>query len=176
ISLKIKALNAGVSVSDTTSDHKVAVAMVNANCRKNWPEIPSRNAVGMNTPASTSTIEIKAVPTSSIVLCTASRGFMPSSMFREASSTTTMASSTTIPMASTKPNSVRLLSEKPKRLIMVNVPINEIGIASIGMIDARNDCRKSTMTITTKIMASKIVLYTSSSDCSTYSVGLYKIL
>src|SRR5699024_11640181 len=60
-SLKSKALNAGVSVSDNTSDHKVAVAIVNANCRKNWPEIPSRNAVGMNTPASTSTIEIKAV-------------------------------------------------------------------------------------------------------------------
>ena len=51
-------------------------------------------------------------------------------MLRSTFSTTTIASSTTMPMASTSPNSDRLLSEKPNMLMTKKVPISEIGIAS----------------------------------------------
>ena len=71
------------------------------------------NADGTNTAHSTSAMAISAAPTSSMVLCAASRGVRPAAMLRSTFSTTTMASSTTMPMASTRPNSDRLLSEKP---------------------------------------------------------------
>ena len=58
-------------------------------------------------------------------------------------STTTMASSTTMPIASTSPNSVRLLSEKPKASITANVPTIDTGTATSGMIEARQVCRNS---------------------------------
>ena len=54
-------------------------------------------------------------PTSSMVRCAASRGLMPGARLRSTFSTTTMASSTTMPTASTRPNSDRLLIEKPSR-------------------------------------------------------------
>ncbi|OAD18806.1 secreted protein [Candidatus Thiomargarita nelsonii] len=73
-------------------------------------------------------------------------------------STTTMASSTTMPMASTSPNSDRLLSEKPKAAMTANVPISDTGMATIGMMAARHDWRNRMMTRITKATASKMVL------------------
>ena len=71
-------------------------------------------AVGTNTAISTSEIASTAVPTSSMVRCAAARGASPIAMLRSTFSTTTMASSTTMPTASTRPNKVSMLSEKPK--------------------------------------------------------------
>src|SRR5919205_305418 len=59
-------------------------------------------------------------------------------MCRSTFSTTTIASSTTIPIASTSPNSERVLIEKPLASITANVPTIEIGTAASGMIDARH--------------------------------------
>ena len=115
-------------------------------------------AVGTNTAISTSEMAITAVPTSSIVRCEACRGDSPSAMLRSTFSTTTIASSTTMPIASTSPNSVSMLSEKPNASISAKVPIKDTGIATIGMIDERHDCRKTMMTMTTRITASMIVL------------------
>ena len=56
-----------------------------------------------------------APDTCSIALIVASRGASPCSMWCSTASTTTMASSTTMPIASTRPNSVRLLRLKPMR-------------------------------------------------------------
>ena len=72
-------------------------------------------------------------------------------------STTTIASSTTMPIASTKPNSVRLFNEKPSAAITANVPIRDTGMATIGIAAARHDCRNSTMTKITSSTASTIV-------------------
>ena len=52
--------------------------------------------------------------TSSIAFTAASRGDEPSSMWRSTHSTTTIASSTTSPIARTSPNSERVLTENPK--------------------------------------------------------------
>src|SRR5881392_3474953 len=64
-------------------------------------------------------------------------------------STTTIASSTTIPIASTMPKSERLLIENPNPFIAANVQINETGIAIRGMIAARQFWRKIRTTRTT---------------------------
>ncbi len=93
-------------------------------------------------------------------------------MLRSTFSTTTMASSTTMPMASTRPNSDRLLSEKPNAANRKNVPINDTGMATMGMIAARQVCRNRMTTSTTSTTASRIVVTTASTDCWMKSVGL----
>ena len=62
-----------------------------------------------------------------------------------------MASSTTMPMASTRPNSVSALSEKPSSSITAKVPIRDTGTATSGMIEARQVCRNRITTSTTRI-------------------------
>ncbi len=118
----------------------------------------------MNTAASTRPMAMTALLTSFMALRVASMGGSPRAMLRSTFSTTTMASSTTMPMASTRPNKERLFSEKPIMAIAANVPINDTGTASNGMMDARQFCRNSTTTITTRIIASTSVWSTASMD------------
>ena len=54
----------------------------------------------------------------------------------------------------------------------MKVPISEIGIATIGMIAARQVCRNTITTMTTRSAASQIVFVTSSTDSAMNSVGL----
>ena len=82
-------------------------------------------------------------------------------MLRSTFSTTTMASSTTMPIASTSPNSDSVLIEKPNASSTANVPTIDTGTATSGMIDARQVCRNSTTTSTTSKIASNSVLTTS---------------
>lgn len=114
--------------------------------------------MGRNTAISTSEMPITAADTSSIVTIAASRGDFPASMFRSTFSTTTMASSTTIPMARINPKSVSRFSEKPSASITAKVPTSDTGIATSGMTAARQDCRNTITTTTTRSTASKIVL------------------
>ena len=116
------------------------------------------NPEGTNTAQSTSAIATSAAPTSSMLLMAASRGDKPAAILRSTFSTTTMASSTTIPTASTSPNSVRLLSVKPNIAMKKNVPISEIGMATRGIMAARQVCRNRTTTRTTRRMASPMAL------------------
>ena len=53
-----------------------------------------------------------------------------------------------------------------------NVPISDTGMATIGMMAARQVCRNRMMTITTRSAASNRVLITSSTDCWMNSVVL----
>ena len=128
-------------------------------------------AAGMKTAHSTSAIAISAPPTSSILLIAASRGRSPASMLRSTFSTTTIASSTTMPTASTSPNKVRLFSVKPNIAITKNVPISEIGIAISGISAARQVCRKMMTTMTTSRIASRIVSCTAFTDSWMNCVG-----
>src|SRR3954454_17610752 len=115
----------------------VEAAIVNANCLKNWPLMPAMNAVGTNTAQSTSEIAMTGPVTSSIALREASSGESPLAIQVSTFSTTTMASSTTIPIASTSPNNERLFNEKPSSANTANVPISDTGTAIMGMIVAR---------------------------------------
>ncbi len=109
--------------------------------------------------------------TSSIALYEASLGESPASILRSTFSTTTIASSTTMPMASTSPNSDSVLIEKPNPSRIANVPTIEIGTATSGMIEARQVCRNSTTTNTTRRIASNRVFTTSRMPSRTLMVG-----
>ncbi|MNY12662.1 hypothetical protein D3C86_1457560 [compost metagenome] len=98
-------------MTELNSEIAVATAIVIPNWRKNSPEIPGMNAVGINTAHNTRVMAINAPPISCMVTMVASSGFLPSARCRSTFSTTTMALSTTIPTASTSPNRVRLLIE-----------------------------------------------------------------
>ena len=110
--------------------------------------------------------------TSDMAFKVASRGDSPASILRSTFSTTTMASSTTMPMASTRPNSDKLFKEKPIAAMAPKVPINETGTAKSGMMEARQLCRKTTTTSTTKIIASSKVCRTARIDSLVERSGL----
>ena len=158
-------------MSETRQEITVEAAIVTANCRKNSPPIPDRKAVGTNTAHSVRAIAISAPPTSSIVRCAASLGAMPARMLRSTFSPTTIASSTTMPTASTRPTSDRLLSEMPAAASRVKVPISDPGIATTGISEARQVCRNRMTTPTTSRIATKIVCTTSRTDLATKMVG-----
>ena len=67
----------------------------------------------MNTAHSTSVMAMMGRLTSLMAFLVASSGSSHSAMCRSTFSTTTMESSTTMPMASTRPNSDSVLIEKP---------------------------------------------------------------
>src|ERR1051325_10971218 len=129
------------------------------------------NAVGTNTAHSTSAVATIGLVTSLMARLAASTGDKPSAILRSTFSTTTMASSTTIPMASTKPNSERLLIEKPSASMTANVPTSDTGTAASGMMDARQVWRNTMTTITTSSTASIKVCTTASMEWLTKTVG-----
>ena len=95
----------------------------------------------MNTDARINAMLTTGPDTSCIALSVASRGAIPASMWCSTASTTTMASSTTRPIASTRPNSDSVLIEKPRTGNTANVPMSDTGTATIGMNVARQFCR-----------------------------------
>ena len=129
------------------------------------------NAVGTNTAHSTRAMAMIGPETSSIAWRVASIGGDPSSMWRSTFSTTTIASSTTMPMASTRPKSDSVFSEKPSSSITAKVPTSETGTATSGMIEARQVCRKTITTTTTSRIASNSVSTTARIDSRTKTVG-----
>ena len=129
------------------------------------------NAVGTNTAISTSAMPISAPPTSSIVRCAASLGAMPARRCRSTFSTTTMASSTTMPIDSTSANIDRLFSEKPNADITASVPISDTGMASSGISAVRQRCRNTITTITASSIASSSVLCTASTAAAVNDTG-----
>ena len=76
-----------------------------------------------------------------------------------------------MPMARTKPNRVSVLIEKPNSSRKAKVPMIDTGTAASGMIDARQVCRNTITTSTTRRMASSKVWITASMDCFTKRVG-----
>ena len=83
---------------------------------------------------------------------------MPFSMLWAAPSTTTMASSTTMPIASTMANNVERLIEKPSAAIAAKAPMIVTGTVVAGTSMARQSCKKTRMTISTRMAASNRVL------------------
>ena len=116
------------------------------------------NAHGTKTASNTRVVAITGPVISDMALTAASRLDNPSAMCRETFSTTTMASSTTIPMASTMPNNDNMFRENPMPAMMANVPIKDTGIAATGTTVARQSCKKMKMTSTTNAIAIASVL------------------
>ncbi|MNS43217.1 hypothetical protein D3C72_756130 [compost metagenome] len=92
------------------------------------------NAIGMNTATNTRVMPMIAPVICFIALRVASLGDRPSvAMIRSTFSTTTIASSTRMPMASTMPNMVSTLIEKPRASMVAKVPISATGTTSVGI-------------------------------------------
>ena len=137
------AQSAGHNVRAEIHDRPTAEASVTPNWVKNEPDVPGMKATGINTAINTKVHEITAIDTSLIASRVARRAsVMPPSILAMTASTTTMASSTTVPMASTSANSVKMLSEKPASDTMANVPKSDTMIDNEGITVALKFCRK----------------------------------
>jgi len=94
----------------------------------NLPTMPVRKAIGKNTTTSTSVIAIAALPISVRPVYAASSGASPWSRWRTIFSSTTIESSTRIPIVRPSPMSEITSSVNPKSFITMNVASNETGI------------------------------------------------
>src|SRR5437016_1718677 len=124
----------------------------------------------MKTAESTSATPTTTPETSRIACNVASRGAIPSSIWRSTASTTTIASSTTSPIASTNPKSESVLIENPNKGNKTNRPTSETGTAHNGMSVARQPCKKMKTTKTTSASASNSVFTISCMPSVTASV------
>src|SRR5689334_23136483 len=118
-------------------------------------------------------MEMMGRVTSDIAACAAASGASPPAILRSTFSTTTMASSTTIPVASTSPNNVSELIENPSPSRIPSVPMIATGTETNGMTLARQLCRNTTTTSTTSTTASSSVWITASIELRTNTVGSY---
>ena len=75
-----------------------------------------------------------------------------------------------MPIASTRPNSVSRLIEKPSTCIPEKAPMTETGTATTGIKVARQLCRKTNTTSVTSSSASNSVFTTSLMEAVTYGV------
>ena len=130
--------------------------------------VPGKKATGTKTATSTRPITTTAPNTSRMASMAARYElFFSSVMCRSMFSITTIASSTTIPVASTIPNRVRVLIEKPKSLTKAKVPISDTGMVMVGISVLRQFWRNRNITRTTRTMASASVRSTSLIDSRT---------
>ena len=160
----------GVNVNATKPEITIEITIVMANCLYISPLNPPIKATGINTAERTKTIATIAPETSFIALNDASLGDIPSLICLSTFSITIIASSTTIPIARTKPKSVSKLILNPKAYIPANAPIIDTGTAKIGIKVALQFCKnKNIIKITNKI-ASTNVFATSFIEISTNCV------
>jgi len=145
-------------------------AMVSANGAYMRPVRPPMKATGTNTATMMADVPMIGPVTSRIACSVASRGDLPRSMCDITASTTTMASSTTMPIASTRPNIVSVLTVKPSAGKNANVPIRDTGMAISGISVARAFCRNTNTTNTTSTIASNSVWTISSMEADTAGV------
>ena len=133
-------------------------------------------AIGTNTADSTRPIPTSAPVIWPIDLRVASSGDSPSSdMMRSTFSTTTMASSTSRPIASTIANMVSMFTEKPSIASTPKVPSSTTGTAMVGIRVARKFCRNRYITTNTSTIASSRVCTTPLIDTRTNGVVSYGI-
>ena len=154
----------GVVVSETASDTRIAAESEIANSRNSRPTMPPIRRIGMNTAISDRLIDTTVKPTSRAPFSAASRGAIPPSIWRETFSSTTIASSTTNPVAIVSAISERLLRLNPQRYMTPNVPINDTGTATLGISAARALRRNRNTTRITSDTAMISVRSTSRSD------------
>ncbi len=150
----------GVSVSDTTSEMPMATESVMANSRNSRPGSPPISSSGRKTATSDRLIESTVKPTSRTPWSAAWSGLTPASRWREIFSSTTMASSTTKPVAMVSAINERLFRLKPHRYMAAKVPISDTGTATAGISVARPERRNRN---TTRITRPTDI----ASDCST---------
>src|ERR1700744_5361649 len=106
------AQSAGDKVNAFSAEISIATLIVTANCRNSVPETPGMNATGTNTETSTKVIAMIGPVISTIAFFVASAGdnFGFSSSTRSTFSTTTIASSTRMPIPITTASNETVLA------------------------------------------------------------------
>ena len=156
---------AGVSVSATKAEMATEMVIVTANCLYRTPVMPPTKATGIKMDASTAVVAIIGPCTSCIAFSVASLAGSPSlAMCSSTFSITTMASSTTRPMASTMAKRVSVLMVKSRTMKLAKVPTMETGTASTGIRVVRHFWRKINTTRITRSRDSMNVSRTSLID------------
>ena len=107
----------------------------------------------MKTATNTRVVAITGAVTLRMASNVASLADIPFSMLTWTASTTTMASSTTIPMASTSPSRDKTFIVKPSIGKNMNAPIRETGIARVGINVALQSWMKMKTTRMTRTRA-----------------------
>ena len=138
--------------------------MVIANSYNSLPIMPPMKITGMNTATSDMVIDRMVKLISRDPLSAACIAVRPFSLWRMMFSSMTMASSTTKPTLSVNAIRLRLLRLKPITYITENVPMMEIGRATLAIIVAAMLRRKMKITKTTSAAASIRVNCTSMID------------
>ncbi|MNO96108.1 hypothetical protein D3C76_877700 [compost metagenome] len=156
----------GDRVSATMPDTITAPARVRANSRNSVPVSPPIKPIGAYTAARVRVMAITGPAISRAPASAAATGDLPSSIWRCTFSTTTMASSTTRPMASTIASKVSRFRLKPNSSIRPAAPSIDSGMATTAITTLRSEPRHSQMTSTTISMASTRVRSTSSIEAS----------
>ena len=111
-------------------------------------------------------VEITAKKTSLVPAAAAANAPMPDFRLRTIFSTTTMASSTTIPVANTSARRLIVFTENPVIQIAASVPIRATGIVTAGINVALEERKNRKITATTIPVAMRIDLTTSLIDPS----------
>ena len=140
----------GVVLSDTTSDTRMATESVMANSRKRRPTSPPIIRIGIKTAIRETLMDKTVKPTSCAPFKAASMRVAPFSICRETFSSTTIASSTTNPVATVRAIKVMLLMENPAKAIIANVPRIETGTTIAGIRVIRTSPRKRNTTRVTR--------------------------
>ena len=161
----------GESVSAMYPEMHTVPANVKENWRNSSPVCPVISPRGRYTIARVMVVAKMATVISRVLTTAAPRGGRPSSTCRKVFSTTTIASSTTSPMASTMARRVIRLMLKPMMSMNPSAPMSDRGIVTTGMRTGRQEKRKSAITIITSATACQIVVTTSSMDSWMKSVS-----
>ena len=165
----------GESVNATIPEINTAPARVKANSLNNVPVMPPINAIGEYTAINAIVMEMTGTAISRVPIIAARNGVSPSLIWRSTFSNTTMASSTTKPIAKIKASKVIRLMEKSNVCSIMITPIREIGMVMTGIKIARKEPINIVITTKTIIVASMMVFTTSSMELLIATVRSYKI-
>ena len=127
-----RAQSIGVRVRDTTRDTRIAAERVTANSRNSRPVSPPMSSSGMNTATSERHRQHGETDLAGAGDRRLDRRIALPRCVGRCSSTTTMASSTTKPVAMISAISDRLFRLKSHRYMTAKVPISETGTARLG--------------------------------------------
>ena len=119
--------NIGISVSDTTREIISAIETVSAWSLNNWPATPCTNTSGKNTATVVSVDATTAMLTSRVPVMAACSTPSPRSRALAMLSSTTMESSTTMPVASARPARDMTLRLSPNRSMKKKVAMMDTG-------------------------------------------------
>ena len=143
----------GVNVNAAAIETVMTIVTLIPNCLNIIPLKPEIIVNGRNTAIIVSVDATTESATSFVPYIAASRGELPRSRCVVIFSSTTIASSTTIPIAMERELNDIMLREFPEKLRYINAAMSDTGMVSTMMNVARQRPRKKSTTSTTKSAA-----------------------